>query len=122
MPARLASIEDFMARLRNQCCRGIDPSDRFAAELMVREALANAVQHGCGSDPERHVRCTIRIGRGRVLVLVADDGPGFDWRAAMRRGTQDTACSGRGLAIVRRYATRVRFNRRGNIIAIWKRL
>ncbi len=56
-----------------------------------------------------------------------DDGDGFDWRAVLQRRKENTAttaataASGRGLEILLRYATRVRFNEKGNAVTIVKR-
>ena len=49
---------------------------------------------------------------------MADDGPGFDWRAALRLDPGDTATCGRGLKIYAMYADRVSFNEAGNRVVL----
>jgi anti-sigma regulatory factor (Ser/Thr protein kinase) len=93
----------------------------FAAELLLREALENAVSHGC-CPGGGIITCVVRRRPGRLLIVVCDDGNGFDWRAASGREPSLTETHGRGLAILRQYASRVRFNDKGNQVAIWKRL
>lgn len=121
MPATLQAIEEFFVEFRRRSHALLDRVNCFAAELLVREALTNAVVHGCHADPAKQVRCCLRLKRGRLLIAVADDGDGFDWRAAWSHLATLSDCSGRGIAILRKYANRVRFNDRGNAVTIVKR-
>lgn len=121
LPATLDAIEpffvEFRSRHRDRCSR----ADIYAAELLLREALTNAVVHGCRQDPTRLVRCTVRSAKGRVTIVVADDGPGFDWKKMAERCAKREAACGRGMEILRTYSTRVRFNAQGNSVMILKR-
>lgn len=121
LPATLAAAEEFFAEFRNrlECTR--QRSTRFEVELLVREALTNAVVHGSNCNAEMLVWCVVRMTGRRLLISVRDQGTGFDWRKAANNQADLTACSGRGMEILRRYATRVRFNRAGNSVAILKR-
>lgn len=121
LPATLEAIEGFFAEFRLQNRRLTTRAHAFGGELLLREALTNAVVHGCQEDPSRQVRCILRLGHGRLTIAVEDDGEGFDWRAATQRRTDDGKTSGRGMEILRAYSTRVRFNARGNSVAILKR-
>jgi anti-sigma regulatory factor (Ser/Thr protein kinase) len=122
LPARLEAIEEFFLEFRAICRCLTEQSQRFTAELLIREALTNGVLHGCGADASKRVRCAVRLRSGRLMLAVWDEGEGFDWRTALACGAGEAASSGRGLEIFRLYATRVRFNRKGNGVAIWKRL
>ena len=93
----------------------------FGPELLLREALTNAVVHGSDCDPAKAVLCILRWNGRRLLIAVRDCGPGFDWRTAMTRQGDDYACSGRGVDILRLYATRVRFHPPGNSLILLKR-
>jgi anti-sigma regulatory factor (Ser/Thr protein kinase) len=122
MPATLEAIEDFFAEFRVRSQLLLCRSACFAAELLVREALTNAVVHGSHTDPGRQVRCSLRL-KGRCLVIaVEDDGDGFDWRAAWKKAAEAGDCSGRGIEILRRYSNRVRYNQRGNVVTMFKRV
>jgi anti-sigma regulatory factor (Ser/Thr protein kinase) len=119
MPATLDAVESFVLEFRRLAEAILKASDRFT-ELLLREMLTNAVRHGSGCDPRRRVRCAVRLSQWRVSIAVADDGDGFDWRAAPVDSLEDPRTSGRGIEILRRYASRIRFNRKGNAAAIIK--
>lgn len=121
LAAAPSAVEEFFIDFRRHVERHLARTQRFAAELLVREALNNAVVHGCRSDPRNYFRCALRLGAGRLTIAVEDGGDGFDWRAALRRRSEASAGSGRGLGILLRYATRVRFNDKGNAVTIVKR-
>jgi serine/threonine-protein kinase RsbW len=117
MPATLLAAEEFLADF-GRLSAALDGTNRFAAELLMREVLTNAVVHGCGTDPGKQVRCSLRLKSGRLLIAVEDDGEGFDWRAARAHPVVFTDCSGRGSGILRLYANRVRYNAVGNAVTL----
>ena len=121
IPATLAAVEDFCMGAR-RWARSVRLANRFAVELLTREAMANAAAHGCGGDSSKHITGVLRLRPGRLIIAVHDQGQGFDWRAAYARASDMDACTGRGIAILRQYAHRVRFNQRGNSLIIVKRL
>ncbi len=91
---------------------------RFSVQLLLREALNNAVLHGSRGNPERAISFVFRITPDAIEITVGDEGPGFDWRGVLARRMDDTAVSGRGLAIMTIYADDVRFNERGNALTL----
>lgn len=120
LAATIEAVEEYFAefRLRSQAIR--ERVNCFEAELLVREALTNAVLHGCGADPRKQVRCWLRLRGKRLLIAVADEGTGFDWRAARAKSAKPLDRCGRGLEILYRYADQVRFNERGNLVTMIK--
>jgi serine/threonine-protein kinase RsbW len=54
--------------------------DRKVADLSLatREAVANAVHHGNGLDPGKSVVVRVLLEPEDLLVVVADEGTGFD--------------------------------------------
>lgn len=94
--------------------------DRFGMRLALEEAVVNAVKHGNRDDQSKRVRVFIRIGRGRVVAEVEDEGEGFD----PGRVPDPTASEnlerpgGRGLLMMKHYATWVRFRGRGNRVTL----
>ncbi len=121
LPATLDAIESFCVefqRWRSVVCADLDA---FPSELLLREALTNSVVHGLAEDPAERVSCVLRVKRGRLLIAVRDGGKGFDWRAAWNRRADAEDTHGRGMEILRRYASAVRFNPSGNSITLIKR-
>ena len=122
MPATLPAIEEFFVEFHRRSRNLLDRVNCFAAELLVREALTNAVMHGSHADPGRQVRCFLRLRGKRLLIAVADDGEGFDWRASRAHTARFPEASGRGIEILWKYASWVRFNERGNVVTMIKRM
>jgi serine/threonine-protein kinase RsbW len=118
----LHAVDSVCADVRQRLKVHASAADWYGVELLLREALTNAVLHGGGSDPARKVRCEVRVGPRKAWVAVADEGPGFDWRAALAADTAETATSGRGLKIYALYADRVSFNEAGNRVVLERRL
>ena len=92
----------------------------FDVKLLLREALLNAVIHGNRSDPQLQVSLVATAADGRLTLTVADQGPGFDWRAGLATPPPPEATSGRGLTILTLYADDVRFNAAGNQLTLTK--
>jgi serine/threonine-protein kinase RsbW len=102
---------------------GFSRRDRFGVRLALEEALVNALKHGNGHDPTKEVRCWWAVSPGGLKAMVEDEGPGFDRRqlADCRWGENLERPCGRGLLLMRFYMTWVRFNRRGNRVAFYKK-
>lgn len=122
MPATLEAVERFCGEVRRKAAERCHDEDRFAIELLLREALANAVLHGANQDASRRVRCVVRIQSGVLEITVADPGQGFDWQTARDGSGGPLASDGRGLDIYRLYATSARFNRKGNRVRLTRKL
>ena len=51
----------------------------FEIEMALREALANAILHGCKGDPGKKVECSVTGDQDQgILIVVRDPGNGFD--------------------------------------------
>ena len=122
LPATLEAVEEFFVEFRRRSRAILDRGNCFAAELLVREALTNAVLHGSKGDASKNIRCILRLRGRRLFIAVQDDGEGFDWRAARSATAKVPECSGRGMQILRTYASRVRFNDKGNAATMIKRI
>lgn len=94
----------------------------FELGLMSREAICNAVIHGCGCVPDLQVRFELDIREGWVVIVVADPGEGWDWRSHDYALPSEFAVGGRGLFIIRSYSDEMAFNDKGNEIVIRKRI
>lgn len=116
------AIESFCWDFQQWLSPTISSRDAFASELLLREALVNAVEHGCSGAPDQKVQCVVRSGKGRILISVSDPGPGFDWARRLGLTPDAEATCGRGIAIYQTYGTWLRFNLAGNSISICMKL
>jgi len=121
LPATLEAIESFCVEFQRWRAVTCADLDAFSAELLLREALTNSVVHGVAKNPGERVSCVLRVKRGRLLIAIHDGGKGFDWRAAWNRRADASGTHGRGMEILRRYASAVRFNLSGNSVTLIKR-
>ena len=117
-----SSVEDadlLCLRVRDLLdANGLSPQS-FVVELLTRECLANALNHGNSNDPAKSIELQLQVGRTWIRLQVTDEGPGFPWRKAMRTKVCTTESRGRGLKIYALYSERFRFNRCGNRITLW---
>ena len=126
--ATLSGMDGMCRRGINFCLElptiRIEKGDLFAIELLIREALANAVFHGSQADPLCRIIMRLKVDNEGVTIEVSDEGPGFDWRDSLERPVGPEGESGRGLPIYRYYADTVSFNEAGNAVTLkrnWRR-
>ena len=119
MSATFAHIDEVDAALTALLTARSDTPDPFQSRLLLREALLNAVIHGCGKDDSLTVRVDVSCDDAALTMTVTDDGPGFEWG---ERGLEVNILGdgGRGLPLMRIYSDAVEFNDRGNQITIRK--
>lgn len=65
-------VDDSLRRLH------FGEDNRYWIGIAVREAVANAIQHGSQQNPELTVHVELFVEAGAVVVRVHDEGPGFD--------------------------------------------
>jgi len=95
----------------------------FEIETALREALANAVRHGCGNDPSRSVHCQVMCDEERgMLIVIRDPGPGFDPSAIESPVVGQNVFSehGRGIFLISQLMDEVSFERGGTEIRMRK--
>ena len=95
----------------------------FEIETALREALANAIRHGCGNDPTRTVECSVMCDEARgMLIVVRDPGPGFDPESVQSplHGQNIFESHGRGIYLINQLMDEVRFEKGGTEIHMKK--
>jgi serine/threonine-protein kinase RsbW len=92
-------------------------------ELALQEALANGIRHGCKSDRAKHIRCSVIHDFSGVLILVRDEGPGFDVTAVPDPLAGDNVfkTSGRGVYLIRQLMDEVVYSDGGRQVTMRKR-
>jgi serine/threonine-protein kinase RsbW len=96
--------------------------DTFAVELALEESLTNAVKHGNALDSSKKVRFGCKLSQDKIYVRVEDEGSGFDPHAVAdpREPENQMIESGRGVLLIKHFATKVEWNERGNVIEFEK--
>ena len=108
VPGRLdalsPAVDRIMAEARQmECSRGKE----FEIETALREALANAIRHGCGHDQTKSVEVCVACDESKgMLIVVRDPGPGFD-PAQVVSFTIDPSLSGRSQVAIRQLLAQV---------------
>jgi serine/threonine-protein kinase RsbW len=122
----LSSAEDALPVLKvvaeEMAAAGYPEADRFALRLALEEAIVNAIRHGNRGDPSRRVHVRFEVGPDQVLAEVEDEGEGFDPARVPDPLAPENLerPSGRGLLLMRRYTTWLRYNRLGNCVTLCK--
>jgi anti-sigma regulatory factor (Ser/Thr protein kinase) len=96
----------------------------FEVEIALREALANAIEHGCQGDPSKSIQCCVAGDEsGDVLIVVRDPGPGFDPTRVPdpRQGPNLLRDGGRGIHLINEFMDEVQFAEDGREIQMRKR-
>ena len=115
-PADFSQVDTFCAKVRAWLADNYLQTHVFAVELLLREALNNAVLHGCGNDPAKRVTAVVSVSNRWIRLEVTDEGRGFDWRKLDATVPDGQAASGRGHIIFGQYADEYHFNHAGNQI------
>jgi serine/threonine-protein kinase RsbW len=115
IPARISAIsplvEAVMTAVRHEA-----RAKELEIETALREALANAIKHGCSGDPSKYVQCSVVFEDDHsVLMVVRDPGPGFNCKCVPNptEGEHLYENHGRGIYLINHLMDEVRFRRGG---------
>jgi serine/threonine-protein kinase RsbW len=103
-------------------CRFV-PGNESDVEIAVQEALENAIVHGNHEDPGKHVHVSCRYESGEVLIVVRDEGQGFDINQVPDPTSQENIQSshGRGIYLMKALMDEVQFEEGGVVVCMRKR-
>lgn len=120
VPGRLEAISPVVDRVLGiVATMGCAAGKEFHIETAFREALANAIRHGCAGDPEQKVQVCVACDEERgMLIVVRDPGPGFDPRRLPSpiEGRNLISDHGRGIFLINELMDDVSFERGGTEI------
>jgi serine/threonine-protein kinase RsbW len=126
IPSEATAISPLVDRLMrliegSHCITG----EEHDVELVLREALSNAVVHGNQLDAHKlvHVRCRCKVGKA-ISLIVSDQGQGFDARTIPDPVAVENleAEHGRGIQLIKLVMDEVSFQQRGTEVHVCKRL
>ena len=115
------AVEQLMGEIRAMDC---SKGKEFEIETALREAVANAVRHGCGNDGAKEVEAWVGCDESRgMLIVVRDPGPGFDPAAIPSPvvGQNVFRAHGRGIYLINELMDEVSFGSGGTEIRMLKR-
>ena len=115
------AVEKVMAEVHAMAC---SKGKEFEIETALREALANAVRHGCRNDPAKSVEVCVACDDSKgMLIVVRDPGPGFDPAAipSPTVGQNLYRHHGRGIYLINQLMDEVSFEKGGTEIRMLKR-
>jgi serine/threonine-protein kinase RsbW len=119
--SRLEHIDDFCCQAESALEEAGLRDHAFSVEILLREAMTNAMLHGNQLKEGRTVTVSLKLRGNLIIIRVFDEGQGFE----CSRPACDETCpreSGRGLHIYTHYASRIGFNRRGNGVVLSRRI
>jgi len=125
VPGRLDAISPAVDQVMGvasamECSKGKE----FEIETALREALANAIRHGCGNDERKRVEVCVACDEAKgMLIVVRDPGPGFDPGAipSPTVGQNIYRHHGRGIYLINQLMDEVSFEKGGTEIRMSKR-
>ena len=109
-------VEGVLAMLKAMDC---GCGKEFELEISLREALSNAIIHGCGKDPSKFVHCTVACDEGRgLLIVIRDPGEGFDPAKVTSPllGENIYSDHGRGVYLINQLVDKVKYEKGGTEI------
>jgi serine/threonine-protein kinase RsbW len=113
-------VDDVMGMVNQMGCAA---GRELEVETALREALANAIRHGCAGDTSKMVQCSVSCDQERgMLIVVRDPGPGFDPSQIPSpvQGQRLFSSHGRGIYLINQLMDEVRFERGGTEIHMRK--
>lgn len=122
-PAAMTTVSDGVTELLTS--KGWPEDDVMKVELALQEGLANAIRHGCKGDVTKKVQCSVTFdGRGEVVIVIRDPGPGFNVAAVPNplEGDNVLKPSGRGVFLINQLMDTVEFSDEGRRVLMRKRI
>ena len=114
-------VGEIMATISDMKCIN---GKEFEIELALREALANAIEHGCAGDCTKRISVCVACSESSgVLLVVRDPGSGFDPSNVPSPvvGSNIYSSHGRGIYLINQLMDEVSFEKGGTEIRMIKR-
>lgn len=121
-PDAISTVTEGLEKMLKE--KGWPERDVIGVELAVREALANAIRHGCAGDKTKQVQCYVTFEpSGELSVVIRDPGPGFEASAVPDPMEAENMfkSSGRGVYLINQLMDAVRFRDSGREVEMRKR-
>ena len=131
-PSRQEYLDRFQAFCDRLIASRLDDRAKHELKIAVQEIGQNAIEWGNRLDAERLVRLSYKLLPDRILIRIADEGPGFNPGVvpdptidpiAMieKREADGKRPGGFGIHLAKKVMDTVTYNDRGNIVTMEKR-
>jgi serine/threonine-protein kinase RsbW len=96
----------------------------YHINLVLTEAMVNAIKYANAKDPDKLVHILINISAHELVIKVFDKGQGFDINAIPPPDFEELADRGRGIFLIRSLMDSVCYKktRGGNVLEMSKKL
>lgn len=96
----------------------------YHLNLVLTEAITNAICHANENDPNKQIQIQISTSDESLSIKVFDEGDGFDFANLKTDDMQDTDECGRGIHIINRLMDHVNYRRinKRNVLEMIKKL
>ncbi|MBD3295905.1 MAG: ATP-binding protein [Candidatus Omnitrophica bacterium] len=101
---------------------GVSEDLIFDIHVGFEEALRNAMVHGNRNDPDKMVSIEVRLLPDAVLIIIEDEGEGFDHMDIPDPTTDDNLLKegGRGVYLIHRLMDEVEYANKGRRVIMKK--
>lgn len=103
---------------------GFSDRDIFSVQLSMKEAIANAINHGNQQDSKKSVTASYEIYEKKFCATITDEGAGFNIQDVSDPLAEENLerPTGRGVFLMNRFMDTVEFNQDGNEVTMTKKL
>jgi len=120
-PKSISRVEPFLEKIR--AALQLDDIQLNKLMVSVTEAVNNAITHGNKQNPQKKVKVVGEILPGWLLVMIADEGKGFDPGQVSNPLQEENLLreSGRGIFLMRTLMDKVEIDRTdgGTEVRLW---
>ncbi len=123
LPASLNAVDQVLPKMIAFLKENLITGNIFTYNYIMREAINNAVIHGCRQDRSKTITVDIELSPETLKLRVEDEGDGFDWKAVLAKQLVSPECThGRGLCSMAKFNFDAHYNEKGNILYLHKDL
>ncbi len=113
LPAHVRTLSAFIQK------SGFFEEERANMVLVLKEALANAIEHGNRNDPTKKILVSVIPDHREMLIRITDEGSGFPAMRNLLAQKRDMGEKHGGLFRIDENTDRLEFNDRGNEMSIY---
>ena len=96
----------------------------YHINLVLTEAMVNAIKYANADDPDKMVHIYINISDNELIIRVYDNGQGFDINSIPKPNFRKLEDRGRGIFIIKSFMDKVNYQKicDGNVLEMSKKL